>query len=123
MTAVLKREKKYSNRQHWIDKNIKTKIVEREWLIKINDPTEHNIKQFEEMRNQVSSLQQQLGSKYYREQLEIYEHDLRKSWKIIKHIIGKEESSQTPKIEFNINNRVTSDSHPFANHFNNILLM
>ena len=71
------------------------------------------------MRNHVISLQRQSERKYYREQLEINEHDLRKSWKILKHIIGKEERSQTRKLEFNINNRVTSDSHLIANHFNN----
>ena len=111
----------YSNRLPWIDKNIKTKIVERERLlkIKINDPTEHNRKQFKEMRNHVISLQRRSERKYYREQLEINEHDLRKSWKILTHIIGKEEHSQTRKLEFNINNRVTSDSHSIANHFNN----
>ena len=39
-------KKIYSNRLPWIDKNIKTKIVERERLLKIqiNDPTEHNRK-------------------------------------------------------------------------------
>ena len=49
----------YSNRLPWIDKIIKTKIVVRERLlkIKINDPTEHNKKQFKEMRNHVISLQ------------------------------------------------------------------
>ena len=62
MTAVLeKKYKKYSNRHPWIDKNIKTKIVERERLlkIKINDPTDCNIKQSKEMRNHVLSLQRQ----------------------------------------------------------------
>ena len=71
------------------------------------------------MRNHVISLQRQSGHKYYREQLEINKHDLRKSWKILKHIIGKEECSKKHKLEFNINNRVTSDSHSIANHFNN----
>ena len=71
------------------------------------------------MRNHVISLQRQSERKYYREQLEINEHDLRKLRKILKHIIRKEERSQTRKLEFNINNRVTSDSHSIANHFNN----
>ena len=72
---------KYSNRLPLIDKNIKTKIVERERLlkIKINDPTEHNRKQFNEMRNHIISLQRQSERKYYREEFEINEHDLRKS--------------------------------------------
>ena len=107
MTAVLKKtiKIKYSNRLPWIDNNIKTKIVERGLLkIQINDPTEHNRKQFKEMRNHVISFQRRSERKYYREQLEINEHDLRKSWKILKHIIGKEERSQTRKLEFNINN-------------------
>ena len=71
------------------------------------------------MRNHDIPLQRQSERKYYREQLEINEHDLRKSWKILKHIIVKEERSQTRILEFNINNRVTSDSHSIANHFNN----
>ena len=56
------------------------------------------------MRNHVISLQRQSERKYYREQLDINEHDQRKSWKILMHIIGKEERSQTRKLEFNINN-------------------
>ena len=71
------------------------------------------------MRNHVISLQRQSERTFYREPLEINEHHLRKSWKILKHIIEKEERSQTRKLEFNINNRVTSDSHSIANHFNN----
>ena len=61
MTDVLEKTiiLKYSNRLPWIEKNIKTTIVERERLlkIKINNPTEHNRKQFKEMRNHVISLQ------------------------------------------------------------------
>ena len=49
------------------------------------------------MRNHVISLQRQSERTYYREQLEI----------------------RTRKLEFNINNQVTSDSHSIANHFNN----
>ena len=71
MTAVLKnkfKKNKYSNRLPWIDKNIKTKIVERErqLKIKINDPTEHNRKQFKEMRNHVISLHRRSERTYYR---------------------------------------------------------
>ena len=31
----------------------------------------------------------------------------------------KKESSRTRKLVYNINNRVTADSHSIANHFNN----
>ena len=61
-------------------------IVEREiWLIiKLINPTKETISTFKTIRNKVISLQMQAEINYNKEQLEINEHDLRKSWDVIK---------------------------------------
>ena len=48
---------------------------------------------------------------YYAEQIEINKHDLKKSWKIIKEIIGKNNSRGNRRTEYNIKGVLTNDSH------------
>ena len=57
------------------------------------------------------SLQRKAERNYYKEQLEINEHDLRKSWNVIKDIIGKEgKNKQNKSAEFIIDNKTSTDS-------------
>ena len=70
------------------------------------------------------SLQRKAERNYYKEQLEINEHDLRKSWNVIKDIIGKEgKNKQNKYAKFIIDNKTSTDSYEIANHFNNFFLM
>ena len=56
---------------------------------------------------------------YYREQFNLHQTDLLKSWNSIKNIIGKEENRCSVKsIEFLTNNQYTSDCKTIANAFN-----
>ena len=55
---------------------------------------------------------------YYAEQIEINKHDLKKSWKIIKEIIGKNNSRGNRRTEYNIKGVLTNDSHIISNEFN-----
>ena len=45
----------------------------------------------------------QLNDMYYEEQLELQKHDLRKSWKTIKEILGKSNTREKHSLEFTIN--------------------
>ena len=66
------------------------------------------------------SLQRKAERNYYKEQLEINEHDLRKSGNVIIDIIGKEgKNKQNKSAEFIIDNKTSTDSYEIANHFNN----
>ena len=100
-------------------------IAEREILliVKVNNPTDDTISTLKKIRNKVISLQRKAERNYYKEQLEINEHDLRKSWNVIKGIIGKEgKNKQNKSAKFIIDNKTSTDSYEIANHFNNSFL-
>ena len=57
---------------------------------------------------------------YYKEQFDLHKTDLKRSWNIIKNIIGKEDYRRSAKyIVFLINNKYISDGKIIANTFNN----
>ena len=59
---------------------------------------------------------------YYEEKLELNKNDLRKSWKIIKEIIGKKKTSYSNSLKFNINGKPVSDKFTISNAFNNYFI-
>ena len=117
MYAAQKKIKKYIIKTEILGL-IKSMIAERERLliVKVNNPTDDTISTLKN-RNKVISLQRKAERNYYKEQLEINEHDLRKSWNVIKDIIGKEGKNKSAK--FIIDNKTSTDSYEIANHFIN----
>ena len=59
---------------------------------------------------------------FYRTQFDLYKTDLRKSWKIIKTIIGKSDRISNISDEFLINDKIVSDKTFITNAFNNYFL-
>ena len=57
---------------------------------------------------------------YYKEQFELNENDIRKSWKVIKDVIGKHEHRlYNDHEDFYMNSKLTIDKNQIANSFNN----
>ena len=56
---------------------------------------------------------------YYSNELEINKSDIRKSWKILRNIIGKNSDKNKLKNSFSINNKIISNSQVIAEEFNN----
>ena len=52
--------------------------------------------------------------------MEIHKNDSKKSWKILKTIIGKDSLSSKRKLNFKINNETVNDSQRIATEFNNV---
>ena len=74
------------------------------------EPTSANIENYKKFKNLNLTNQRQAERKYYREQFELHQSDLKNSWNIIKNIIGKSENRRSIKsIEFLINNHYTTD--------------
>ncbi len=112
----------YHNRYPWIGEEIRKAITIREKLLhtKIRNPTQPNTSTYNTCRNKVISLQRKAEQEYYKEQLDLNKTDLRKSWKIITGIIGREgRNSKTKQFEFVINDKTITDPVQIANHFNN----
>ena len=116
---------KYKNRNPWIKQELKNdiKIRDRLYTIQKKNPSSDSIKQYKQYKNQNLSKQRKAERDYYREQFEMHKHDLKKSWKVIKNIIGKEDKSTSKKQTiFLINNQYTTEKQTIANSFNNYFI-
>ena len=103
----------------------KKEIAKREELLLdfLDDPTSNNENRYKKFKNFNLSNQRKSERNYYKEQFELFESDLRKSWKVIKKIIRKEDSRKSnQQIDFAINNKLVSDSITIANSFNNYFI-
>ena len=111
----------YHNRNEWITDELRSEIVEREKLQKIKNrlPSKENIEKYKKYKNANLTKQRKAERDYYKQQFELYEDDLRKSWQVIKTIIGKENRMKVVEhIDFVIDDKLVADSDKIANCFN-----
>ena len=105
-----------------MNKSLKQDIARKEKLLKIKtkDPSEENVSLFKKCRNRVIALQHKAEMDYQREQLSLNTHDLRKSWKVLRQILGLKAGKQNcTNFEFIIHGNVVNDTREVATHFNN----
>ena len=89
--------------------------------IKTKDPSKENVSLFKKCRNtsRVIALQRKAEMDYQREQLTLNTHDLRKSWKVLRQILGLKAGKQNcTNFEFIIHGNVVNDTCEVATHFN-----
>ena len=82
-------------------------------------PSIENTENYNKYKNKVLSDVRKAEREYHRQEFEMTKNDLRKSWKVIKNIIDKDQKNnqiQTPQFLFN--NRKVSDAVEVANIFN-----
>ena len=111
----------YKNRHPWIITELEKNITKREELLakKYKYPSIENTENYNKYKNKVLSEIRKAEREYYRQEFEMTKNDLRKSWKVIKNIIDKDQINnqiQTPQFLFN--NRKVSDAVEVANIFN-----
>ena len=82
------------------------------------NPSLENSLKYTRYRNNLTSILRVCGRNYYAEQIEINKHDLKKYWKIIKEIIGKNNSGGNRRTEYNIKGVLTNDLYIISNKFN-----
>ena len=83
---------KYSNKLPWVTKGLRISIKQKHSLQNKfeKNPTEENKLLYKRHRNLLTTLMRNTERLYHENQLELNKHDLRKSWKIMKEIIGKQ---------------------------------
>ena len=115
----------HKNRNPWINQTLKDEIKERDKLLMLSRkyPTLENQEKYKQFKNQNLSNQRKAERKYYTEQFELNKQDLKKSWKIIKNMIGKEDNRcYMNQTDFLINGQYISNSNTIANSFNNYFI-
>ena len=85
-------------------------------------PTEEKIQTYKKFKNKLTSLMRNVERQYYEDQLELYRNDMRKSWKVIKEIIGKNTTRDKSPPEFIINNISTNNPEIICNAFNDYFI-
>ena len=112
----------HKNRNPWINQTLKDDIKKRDklFLLSRRYPTMENKEKYKQYKNRNLSDQRKAERNYYTEQFELNKNDLRKSWQIIKSMIGKDNSECSKyQIDFLINVQYSSNSNTIANSFNN----
>ena len=102
--------------------SLRQKIADKNKLgfkaLKHPDAIELN-KHYKRKRNELISELRNTEIIYYSNQLEIHNNDSKKSWTILKSIIGRNSCNSKRKLKFTINNEIVSESQTIANEFNN----
>ena len=83
----------------------------------IQNPTVQNFDRYKKFRNIFNTLLRKSKILYYETNLNLHSRDPRKTWDILREIIGKK--NHTPISELSINGEKTSDPLKMANEFNN----
>ena len=114
-------EIKYSNKLPWVTTGLRISIKQKHILQNKfeKDPTEENKLLYKRHRNLLTTLMRNSERVYYENQLELQKHDLRKSWKIMKEIIGKVNESDENNFECIIERSLAKDVQQIAKAFNN----
>ena len=89
------------------------------YKLSITTPTEENKLTYTTYNNKLNAIKRKTERDYFSNQLEINKSDMKKSWKIMKSVIGnKRKLNQTNK-RFIINNNIIENELRIANQFNN----
>jgi len=115
----------YSNRKVWITQALRKSIITKNKLYKKykENPFLNNERKYKSYRNKLHNLLRSAERNYYQNLVSMHKGNLKKSWQIIKTIIGKKKSDKVITNKFNINNKIVTDPIEIANKFNDSILI
>ena len=115
----------YQNRYPWMTNEMRTRITTKNKLgykVFLN-PEDINLKnEYKLKRNRLISDLRNIEIDYYSNELEINKYDIKKPWKILRNIVGKNSDKNKQKNIFSINNKIISNSQVIAEEFNNFFV-
>ena len=115
------REIKYKNRHSWMPKSLLKSIRNNHSLYKlsITNPTEINKLTYKTYDNKLNSIKRKAERDYFSNKLEINKSDIKKSWSIMKSVIGNKRKMHQKNRRFVINDKIIDNDLHIANAFNN----
>ena len=111
----------YKNRHSWMPNSLLKSIKKNHILYKLSltNPSEINKINYKTYNNKLNSIKRKAEREYYSNQLEINKSDMKKSWNIMKSVIGNKRKSPKKVSTFIINGKKITDEIRIANEFNN----
>ena len=113
-------EIKVNNSKPWITSAILKSISTKNKLYSLNKKSPSPLRElnYKKYRNKLNHIIKLAEKHYYKDKFELYKNDLKKSWGLIKTIIGKQKSRPQPCKQFQINDTMTDDPMLITNKFN-----
>lgn len=110
----------YLERHKWLTPALKTSIREKNKLYKksVKSPTSQNKQVYTSYKRQLKKLIRIAEKEHYHQLLEKYKLNARKSWAIIKEVIGNKTHNSFPPNEILVNGQLCSNPRTISNHFN-----
>lgn len=110
---------KYKNRKPWLSITLKQQIIHKNKFFKIfkKYPTFSNKNKYKSMRNNVNNKIKKAEKLHYEHLFSESRDNSKKTWSIIKDIIGSNSQSQ-PKANFLINNSIVTSEEDICSSFN-----
>ena len=107
----------------WLTNALITSIKRKNKLytVYLQHKTTQSLTYYKRYRNRLTNLIKIAKKSYYREKLQQSQNQLKKSWEILKEIIGSN-ITQTNKSEFTINGTTITDDNEIANEFNHFFV-
>ena len=108
----------YKNRHPWMTEQLRNRIKQKNslYLTVLNHPGDIKLKeQYKRQKNQLNSDIKNTEINYYSNELELHKENLRKTWKIIKSIIGKDTTNSNQNRTFCINGKSTTNVSKIVN--------
>lgn len=108
----------------WITQALRKSIITKNKLYKKykENPFLNNERKYKSYRNKLHNLLRSAERNYYQNLVSMHKGNLKKSWQIIKTIIGKKKSDKVITNKFNINNKIVTDPIEIANKFNDFYI-
>ena len=113
----------YSNKLPWLSQGLKSsiKMKNRLYAIHLKHPTQNNTTIYKNYKNRLNHILRNTERKYFQNQLQQSQNNLRNSWKIIKNIINKKKNVKKTT-RFMINGSKIEDPSLIAEAFNNFFI-
>lgn len=113
----------YSNKKPWLTEALKVSIKEKNslYINSIKNKSYENTHKYKEYRRNLLKLMKICERQYYNDLFEINKNNFKKSWKIIKSVIGTNQKQKIHKT-FKIGNYECSNENIIAESFNNYFI-
>ena len=114
----------YKNRYPWITEALHKKIKSKNQLhaIAVSSHDDNIMKEYKEAKKVLHSALRKSVTSYFGDQLEINKHDISKTWKVLRFILGFDNNTNKQKNNFLVEDNFVNDSLDIANGFNNVFV-
>jgi len=118
---TVKPNRKYTKIHAWMTQGLLTSMRTKSKLyrIKIRRPTNQNIDKYKAYVNLYNRLKRSMKTNYFTQQINENKTNIKKTWAILKQVLGKHRTISTFPDSFTINNKTISSKQEIVNSFNN----